>query len=80
MPNSALKSISEAPIRLYPSPIGLEIDCESEIRFMPFSAQQLRISTERFKKQNGFVKLTDNMEYLCFKRVCVFGNRCPTFS
>jgi hypothetical protein len=49
MPNLAPESIFEAPIRVYPLPIGLETDCEAGIRVMSFSAQQLRISPESFK-------------------------------
>jgi hypothetical protein len=49
MPNLAPGNIFEAPIRVYPSPIGLKIDCEAGIRVISFSAQQLRISQESFK-------------------------------
>jgi hypothetical protein len=50
MPDLGPENIFEAPIRVYPSPIGLEIDCEVGIRLISFSAQQLRISPESFKK------------------------------
>jgi len=59
MPSLAPENIFEAPIHVYPSPIGNEIHCEAGIRVMPFSAHKLRISQESFKNYNDFVNLSN---------------------
>jgi hypothetical protein len=71
MPSLAPENIFEAPILVYPSPVGLEIDCEAGIGVMFFSAQQLRISPKTFKNYNGFVNLTNKWNIYVSKG-CVF--------